>query len=299
MARILLQVPEGLKTKATELAARLEKEGNEVMISGEPCYGACDIKVDEAKRLGCQKIVHYGHTRFVETDFPVKYAEHRENVNVDVASILEKNRTALEGFRKIGLVSSLQFLDAMKPAKEFLDKNGHKALIGEVKSTKKLYPGQILGCDVSAAKRIEKDVDAFLFLGCGKFHPLGLSLKGDKPIFSLDFEKGTIAKVDDSLFRKQRTVAVALAKDARTFGILVSTKLGQSNIDLANAVKRKLSANGKNAFILALDEIRPEKLMGIKADAWVCTACPRIAIENRGEFKGPILNPDELDESFK
>ena len=294
--RILLQVPEGLKTKAVELAADMEREGNEVIISGEACYGACDIKLDEARRMKCDKIVHYGHTRFVETDFPVAYKERREKV--DVIPILEKDRAALEGFKRIGLVSSLQFLDALKPAKEFLEKNGHKALIGEVKSSKKLYPGQILGCDVSTAKRIEKDVDAFLFLGCGKFHPLGLSLKENKPIFSLDFEKGTIAKIDDTLFRKQRAVAIALAKDAKTFGILVSTKLGQQNMEIAKSAKRKLESKGRTAFILSMDEIRPEKLLGMKADAWVCTACPRIAIENRGEFKGPILNPDELDESF-
>jgi len=295
--RILLQVPEGLKTRAATLAAELEREGNEVIISGEACYGACDIKLDEAKRMGCQKIVHHGHTRFVETDFPVRYVEHREKV--DAVPILEKNLAALQGFKRVGLVSSLQFLDALKPAKEFLDKNGYKALIGDVKSAKKLYPGQILGCDVSAAKRIEKDVDAFLFLGCGRFHPLGLSLKGGKPLFSLDFERGTIARIDDTLFRKQRTVAIALARDAKTFGILVSTKIGQSNIDSAQSIKKWLEAKGKTAFILSFDEIRPEKLLGIKADAWVCTACPRIAIENRGEFKGPILNPDELEESFK
>jgi len=295
--RILLQVPEGLKTRAAALAAELEKEGNEVVISGEACYGACDIKADEARRLGCQKIVHYGHTRFVKADFPVEYVEHREKA--DVVPILEKNPAALQGFKRIGLVSSLQFLNALRPAKEFLEKNGHRALIGEVKSSKKLYPGQILGCDVSAAKRVEKDVDAFLFLGCGKFHPLGLSLNGEKPIFSLDFERGTIARIDDTLFRKQRTVAIALAKDAKSFGILVSTKLGQNNSDSAQSIKRWLESKGKTAFILSFDEIRPEKLMGVKADAWVNTACPRIAIENRGEFKGPILNPDELEESFK
>jgi len=294
--RVLLQVPEGLKTKAVELAANLEREGNEVIISSEACYGACDIKVDEARRMGCQRIVHYGHTRFLDAGFPVKYVEHRENV--DAVPILEKNHAALQGFKRIGLVSSLQFLDALQPTKDFLDKNGYKAMIGEVKSGKKLYPGQILGCDVSAAKRIEKDVDAFLFLGCGRFHPLGLSLKGGKPIFSLDFERGTIAKIDDTLFRKQRTVAIALAKDAKTFGILVSTKLGQTNIDLSMSIKQKLESKGRNAFIISLDEIRPEKLMGIKADAWVNTACPRIAIENRGEFKGPILNPDELEEAL-
>ena len=290
--RILLQVPDGLKTKAVALAAKLEKEGNDVIISAEPCYGACDIKVDEAKRLKCDKIVHYGHTQFLDAGFPVEYVEHRENV--DVVPILEKNYEALKGHKTIGLVGSLQFIDALKPAKELLEQKGHKTVIGNANSTKHLYPGQVLGCDVSNATAIEGKVDAFLFLGCGRFHPLGLALKGNKPIFALDFEKGTVAKIDDILFRKQKAVAIALAKDAKTFGILVSTKIGQLNIDLARSIKRRLEAKGKTAFILALDEIRPEKLMGMKADAWVNTACPRIAIENRGEFKQPILNPDEL-----
>jgi len=294
MARVLLQVPEGLKTKASELVAKLEKEGNDVIVSAEPCYGACDIKVDEARRMGCGKIVHYGHTKFVDADFPVDYIEHREKV--DVIPILEKSLDPFKAFKSIGIVSSLQFIDAIPEAKKFLERNGHNVFVSETKGTKKLYPGQILGCDVSNATAVESKVDCLLFLGCGKFHPLGLSFKGSKPIFALDFEKGMIGKVDDSLFRKQRAVAIALAKDARTFGILVSTKLGQMNMKLANELKRKLNNKGKAAFIITLDEIRPEKLMGMKFDALVCTACPRIAIENRAEFSRPILNPDELEE---
>jgi 2-(3-amino-3-carboxypropyl)histidine synthase len=294
MAKVLLQVPEGLKTRALELAGRLEKEGNEVIVSAEPCYGACDIKVEEARRLGCDKIVHYGHTKFVDADFPVEYIEHREKA--DATPILGKHHDELKAFKSIGVVSSLQFIDAIPEARKFLESKGHNVFVGETKGAKKLYPGQILGCDVSNATTVESKVDCFLFLGCGKFHPLGLSLKGSKPIFALDFEKGKIEKVDDTLFRKQRAVAIALAKDAKTFGILVSTKLGQMNMKLANELKKKLKNKGKAAFIVAFDEIRPEKLMGLKFDVLVCTACPRIAIENRTEFSKPILNPDELEE---
>ncbi|MFH0829697.1 MAG: diphthamide biosynthesis enzyme Dph2, partial [Candidatus Aenigmatarchaeota archaeon] len=254
-------------------------------------YGACDIKTDEARKLGCQKIVHYGHTRFCDSNFPVEYVEYREKA--DAVPILERNYDLVRGFKSIGFVSSLQFSDAIPPARYFLEKKGHKVFVGEVNGKKHLYPGQVLGCDVSNATAIEDKVDAFLFLGCGKFHPLGLSLKQNKPIFALDFEKGNISKVDDSLFRKQKVMAKALAKDARIFGILVSTKQGQMNMKLAEELKRKLESAGRTAFILALDEIRPEKLTGIKADCWVNTACPRIAIENRTEFK-LIVNPDEL-----
>jgi len=290
--RILLQVPEGLKTKATEIAAKLEKAGNEVIISAEPCYGACDIKVAEAKMLGCQRIVHYGHTKFCDSDFPVEYVEHREKANP--VPVLEKDYSIVKGFKSIGLVGSLQFIDSIALTKEFLEKKGHSVFVGDVKGKKHLYPGQVLGCDVSNATAIEDKVDAFLFLGCGKFHPLGLSLKQAKPIFALDFEKGNISKVDDSLFRRQKIMAKALSNDARIFGILVSTKQGQMNMKLAEELKRKLESAGRTAFILALDEIRPEKLTGIKVDCWVNTACPRIAIENRAEFK-LIVNPDELE----
>ncbi len=291
VVRILLQVPEGLKSKATEIAAKLEKEGNEVIISAEPCYGACDLKVAEARMLGCDRIVHYGHTRFLDVDFPVEYVEHREKANP--LPVLEKNYPVVREFKSIGIVSSLQFIDSILQAKAFLEGKGHKVFVGEAKGRKHLYPGQILGCDVSNALEVENKVDCFLFLGCGKFHPLGLSLKQDKPIFALDFERGSISKVDDNLFRKQRTMATALAKDARTFGILVSTKQGQMNLKLAEEIKQKLEKAGRTAFILALDEIRPEKLVGIKADCWVNTACPRIAIENRAEFR-LMVNPDEL-----
>lgn len=294
MARILLQVPEGLKTKTLELAAALEKEGNEVVISAEPCYGACDLKIDEARGLECDKIVHYGHTKFLDTDFPVEYVEYRRKV--DAAPILEKDYEVIKNFKSIGLVASLQFIDAIPQAKSFLEKKGHAVFVGApAAGQKKLYPGQILGCDVSAAQAVEDKVDAFLFLGCGKFHPLGLSLKGGKPIFALDFEKGEIRKVEDELFQKQKYAAIALAKDAKVFGILVSTKLGQRSVELAKNIKKRLEEKGKKAFIIALDEIKAEKLMGIKADCWINTACPRIAVENRGEFEGPILNPEELE----
>ena len=47
-------------------------------------------------------------------------------------------------------------------------------------------------------------------------------------------------------------------------------------------------------MILTEKEIT-EKLEGLDLDAYVNTACPRIAIEDRTNFKKPILNPDELE----
>ena len=63
---------------------------------------------------------------------------------------------------------------------------------------------------------------------------------------------------------------------------------------MAEKIKKELESAGKKAYILVFNEIKPEKLEGVELDCYINTACPRIAIENRTEFKKPILNPDEL-----
>jgi len=60
-----LQFPEGLKTRAIGLARELEaKTGCNVVIFADPCYGACDTKELEAKKLGVDLIFQFGHDIF-------------------------------------------------------------------------------------------------------------------------------------------------------------------------------------------------------------------------------------------
>ncbi|MBN2202950.1 MAG: diphthamide biosynthesis enzyme Dph2 [Candidatus Aenigmarchaeota archaeon] len=282
----ILQIPDGLKNKALELADK-----HDAIIYCESCYGACDICDSEAKALGCDEIIHYGHSKFMESEIPVEYVEMRQEY--DPRPVLQKDFEKIEG-DIIGLVSAVQYLGSLEKAREFLENNGKKALIGKGNYNN----GQILGCEVSAAKSIEEVVDSFLYIGSGKFHPLGLAIKTKKPVFVLDVEGGKIEELDKTLFEKQKYAAIALSKDAKKFGILVSTKPGQKNIELAKKIKKELEEKGKKAYILVFNEIRPEKLLGISLDCYINTACPRVAIENRAEFKKPILNPDEM-ENFK
>jgi len=268
-----LQIPDGLKTKALEIADEL----GDVVISCETCYGACDILEDEAKLLGCNKIVHYGHSKMIDADIEVEYVEKREKYNP--TKVLEEIKI---NYKRIGLVSAIQFLDSLDIAKKVLEKQGKEVLIG----------GQVLGCDIFRAEKIKDSVDCFLFIGSGHFHALGVALKTGKPTFVLNIEKGNLEELDTKLFVKQKYAAQALFKDANVIGILVSTKLGQMNIKLAKQIKEKLKP--RKSYILSMDEIRPEKLLGIKVDAYVNTACPRIAVENRTDFGKPILNPDEI-----
>jgi 2-(3-amino-3-carboxypropyl)histidine synthase len=282
----LLQIPDGLKRKALKIA----DEVGDVLIDCESCYGACDLAINEAKALGCDKIIHFGHSKLMETDVPVEYKEIREKF--DIKPLLKKINIKE---KRIGLVSTLQFIDSLEDAKEFLEKNGKIVKIGKGKS----YAGQILGCDISSAKEIERNVDAFLYIGSGNFHPLGLALKTENPVYFLNIEKNKLENLKElkEKFLKQRYATIALAKDAKTFGILVSVKPGQLNLKLAKEIKKKLEDKGKKAYILVFNEIKPEKLEGLEIDCYINTACPRITIDNRTDFKKSILNPDEI-ESF-
>ncbi len=62
---IALEFPEGLKKYAVEIADEIEEKTRaKVVIFINPSYGACDIKENEAKRLGVDLIIHFGHTEF-------------------------------------------------------------------------------------------------------------------------------------------------------------------------------------------------------------------------------------------
>ena len=57
-----LQFPEGLKMQAVAIAREIEdKTDATVIISGDPCFGACDVSDRKMKGI-VDFIVHYGHT---------------------------------------------------------------------------------------------------------------------------------------------------------------------------------------------------------------------------------------------
>jgi 2-(3-amino-3-carboxypropyl)histidine synthase len=287
--RVLLQLPEGLKMQALGMAQALEKSGAEILLSIETCYGACDILDREAKSLGCDLVVHVGHSEMLgKTQVPVIYEEFR--MQFDSTPLLEKNMEGLATYKKICLLTTLQFLDSMEPAKRFLESKGKAVLIGKPKVAK--YPGQILGCDYSAAV---PDVDCYLFLGSGKFHPLGASLNVEKPVLFLDYESGRLENLEKERFRlmKIRSAQIEKAKEAKNFGILVSTKQGQGSLALAERAKSELEKKGKKSWILVAGEFTPEKIIGLKVDCLVDCACPRLA-EDTSLFRKPIIRAEDV-----
>jgi len=271
--KIFIQFPEGLKPKIKNISKELEKRGFDVVMCLEPCYGSCDVRDYEAKLMKCDAILHIGHADFgLKSKIPVVYWEYF--YDVDPCRILDKNFNILAQFHNIGLITSVQFVLVMKKVNEYLEKKGKRVFVHKALK----YPGQILGCDVRAAKYIEDKVDCFLYVGSGKFHPLGVSLETEKTVFFLDLEKQKIVdmKKDKMKWLRKKAWINSQLQEAHSVGIVVSWKKGQNRIDEARVLKRKLEKKGKEVFILAFDRITEEKLEGLKFDALVNMACPRM-----------------------
>lgn len=184
----------------------------------------------------------------------------------------------------IGLVSSIQFLDGLPIIKSQLN-NIKKVIIG----------GQVLGCNVKNAEKIKDKVDGFLYVGDGKFHPLGVALSTKKPVFTfnpLNNNFSRVKKKEIDAYKRRRKSSLVKFLHAQTVGVIVSTKSGQyyplSKLDLIiKKINKKYPDKKFYTFIAeTIDYNQLENFPFI--GAWVNTVCPRIEEDIR------ILNLEDI-----
>jgi 2-(3-amino-3-carboxypropyl)histidine synthase len=274
---ITLQAPEGLKKKSRELAEFLENAGYTVFISADPCYGACDLK-----EFG-DLLLHVGHTKMYSVHMPVIYVDVWDDF--DFVPTLRENLKTIP--RNVGLLTTAQHRKQLPRVKSFLEKHRIHVLLARGRRTQ--FSGQILGCDLTAAVKIQNDVDGFLYLGTGMFHPLGAAIATKKDVLRV---YKTIEKVDPQPLLRQRHALAFKASRQKTFGIVVSTKKGQFRMQEALKVRKFLKEKGKKTYLFIADEIRPDILHG--CDAYVICACPRIALDDALLFENPVLTCKEV-----
>lgn len=182
---------------------------------------------------------------------------------------------------KIGLAASIQFLDQLKPLKNDLEKKGKEVEIC----------GQILGCDATACSR--KDVEAFLYIGDGRFHPIAISLETGKPVYVLI--NGNVQEFDKGLkeeYEKRKKIALMKYLSAENVGVLVSTKPGQNNLEKAREFKK--NQKEKKVYLFMFNDLDFGQLENFPfIEVWVNTACPRL-IDDYEKFNKPVVNIDEI-----
>jgi 2-(3-amino-3-carboxypropyl)histidine synthase len=283
-----LQFPEGLKRRGPGVADDLRErlpDGVSVMISGQPCYGACDLDTYLMRRTDV--FVHFGHS-------PMKESKNIIYVplfsNVEVAPIVERamdeELADADEDPDVGLVTTAQHMNRFEEMKELLDENGYTVHTrrGDERLT---HEGQVLGCNYASA---DIDAEQVLYVGGGKFHPLGLAMEHqDKTVVIADPVNNAISIADADSFLKQRYGAVHRAMDADTWGVIFCTKIGQGRWDQA----QEIVSENDDAYLITLDEITPDRLRNFGLDAYVNTGCPRITTDDGPQFNSPMLTPGE------
>ena len=289
---VAIQFPEGLKVQAVKIAHEIEEECDVcVIISGDPCFGACDVS--DWKMKGCADlIIHYGHTPLpLKYEVPTLFIEAYSNI--DLKENLKKSLEHLKNCSRIGLVTTTQHLHLLNETKDFLEDNGKEVLLASSPSTRK---GQVLGCNFSSIKNL--DVDIFLFIGSGNFHPLGIKLFTNTPVLALDPYNNEIRQMDEYADRilRIRFARITKSRTAKKWGILVSSKEGQYRMMLAKEIKKEIEENKMEAYLILVDNVSPEILLPyFELDAFVVSACPRIAIDDSQMYKKPLITPQELE----
>lgn len=327
---VALQLPEGLKIQALEMIDTLESQSDaRVIIAADPCYGACDLVHNKMQMMGVDLVAHMGHSQMnidsgMETEFINVTYDGEPNLD-PVIPFLDEHRNfasqrlaesqgpdeigdddAKERFldavgriapltdMKLGLVGSIQHLHLLPKYKKKLEEEGYDVII-PTGGKRLTFPGQVLGCNYSGD---DTSIGHYFFLGSGDFHPHGLVLHTGKPLAMLDPYTGdasemSLEKIERIL--RQRFGLIISSDKANSFGILIGEKPGQMRRGVALRLKKLLEKHGKKGYLLALEHIGPELIDFYPVDAFVNTACPRIAIDDSVRYAKPLLTPFELE----
>ncbi len=194
------------------------------------------------------------------------YIEAR--TEVDLSKILKKIKIKE---KDIGIITTVQFEHEVR----------------KIKDPKLIFGGSILGCNVNNALKIEKNVDAFLFIGSGDFHPLALK-QFKKPIYIANPLTNKFSKISEKeleRLEKQKKGKLLKYYSAKKVGIIVCTKPGQNLFHRAIKLQENLK---KQSFLFLCNDVDPSEFENFPdVDMWINTACPRIEHKN-------IINMSDL-----
>jgi len=295
--RILLQFPQGLKQFATKEAVKYQKEGHDVFISATPCWGACDLALDEAKKISADKLIHYGHCKYHEVNDKYVEIEYKlYPINADL-QILKDSLHKIASYKKIAIVTTVSHIHQLPDIKKILQDSGHEVLTS--KGSLAIMEGQILGCDASAASKLAPLVDAMVYVGGGEFHPLGID--PSKPILAVNPYARESYFLNEHIEKKRKKAQGMLiaTSQAKSIGILVSVKSGQYNLKAAELAAKRLESLGKKVSILITGEVDFDSLKDFNAfDAFITSACPRLE-DDSARVEKPIVNISRIGDLIK
>ncbi len=303
--RIGIEVPLLMQNFVFDLALFLKNQLQiEVIVSGEPCFGACDIKHTGLLASGAEGIIHFGNLEIPNLDYM------RLNilfipllVKVDISEVLlqAKQRLLNDNIKTIGLVSSIQYVHNISKSKKFFSNNNIQAFAGKGNSRIKSQ-GQVLGCNVSSAISIKDTVQCFVFLENGNFHAKPVCLATKKDVYCFDPFNLQEKKLDYlELIEKEKekeTNKLKILSKGRRAGVILSDKIGQNRKQAAEQVINILRNNNISSLLINANYLHESIFRSIDVDYYVSTACPRLALDESTIGGKQIINIEEVRSYF-
>ena len=300
--RVLIQLPNGLKKYHKHIVDYIRENLKEVEIwvSLTPTYGACDVAINEAEKLNADLIVHIGHNEYpcYKPTKPTLFIEayYRWVPSSKILNLL-LNKLEDIGCENVGLVAVVQHINSIKAVEKFLRDNKINVIVPKPVH-RVMVLGQVLGCEYSCATSIVANVDCYIIISGGIFHALGLWLATQKHVIKLDPYENNVVLVDEYAKKvlKKRYMKIMQALQGKTMGIIDGSKPGQHRPWLVKALKEKAEEKGVKTILYITDYLNEERLLNIDTcdiDFYVVTLCPRIAIDDLGDYIKPVLTPGE------
>jgi 2-(3-amino-3-carboxypropyl)histidine synthase len=292
---VALQMPEGLLLFACVIADILEQfAGAEAVIMGDVTYGACCVDDLSAAALGCELLVHYGHSCLVPidrmaTDVLYVFVE----IQIDTPHLVDTvTLNFTDPTLKLGLCGTVQFSGALHAARSALAPKYAEVALPQCRP---LSAGEVLGCTSPSLA----GYDACIFVADGRFHPEAVMISNPSvPLYRYDpYSKAiTRERYEHAKLHSLRKAAIAAADGATRWGIVLGTLGRQGNPDVLHHLQRQLEARGCTHLTLLLSEVFPAKLAALPdVQAWVQVCCPRLSTDWGHAFGAPLLTPYEAE----
>ncbi|MFL6522634.1 MAG: diphthamide biosynthesis enzyme Dph2 [Nitrososphaera sp.] len=287
---VALNGPEALIPKLQDVSDHIGQIfGIPVYLIGDTCWGSCDLNTHAADMLSADVLFNVGHTIAMDT-FGERVIMIAAFDDIDFDVIANKcARDLLGKYKTVSLVTDSQHLHQIDKVKKIFETHGYTIIIGRGRG--QLRDAQVFGCEFYPAYNVQKQVDAYIFLGQSMFHSASVALSTEKPTIMLDpyFQEYSEVNEFAQSMQKKAILSIYKAIDAERIGIIIGLKEGQFAHVRAIELKKEFEKLHKKVQMIALTEITEERIQVFKGiDAFVQVACPRIGTDNH--FKKPMLS---------
>ena len=295
-----------LPSFSRKLLSCLNSGNIELYIRLEPAYGLCSISLDYLQSGFADFIIHLGHDFY-----PYPLCTGKGCTRVE--KLVGQGRIIVSAGEYIGYSDSLLVKISGK-LKDVLSSGSRLAIGYAVQHrlfSKRLAESleaygfdvvgvePVLGCYYSKLTGLRADY--YVVAAGGYFHALGaaLALNSGEKVLRVDPYTGSVEHIGKE-YRKviaKRYWLLAEARKAQRFGVIVGSLPGQYRPGIVSTVISLLRRHGKEFDVMYVERLSREYLDNINPrdyDAFVITSCPRLAIDDLGDYWKPILTPGEL-----